>query len=91
MKLTEYLKQTTQREFAEKLGVTQGLISQWILNNKAVPPTQCIKIERITSGLVTRQELRDDWQEIWPTDLPVINNKRQQTNRRENNGRRTIN
>ena len=90
MKLIEYMKQTTQREFAEKLGVTQGLVSQWLLNKKAVPAAQCIKIERITNGLVTRQELREDWQEIWPTDMPSINNKRQ-SSRRENTGRRVIN
>lgn len=74
MKLTEYLNKTTQAEFAEKLGVTQSMVSQWKKNNRPVSPPQCIAIERATNGDVTRQELRpNDWQDIWPADMPSTN------------------
>ncbi|WP_454825365.1 Cro/CI family transcriptional regulator [Paraburkholderia xenovorans] len=56
-----------QRQFAESLGVTQGLISQWARGKALPPPKRCVAIERLTQGEVTRKELRpDDWAEHWP-------------------------
>ena len=69
MDLRTYLStgEQRQREFAEALGVTQGLISQWARGKAAPPPNRCVAIERMTGGEVTRQELRpDDWKDIWP-------------------------
>lgn len=82
MKLTDYLNKTTQAEFAEKLGVTQSMVSQWQKNTRPIAPAQCVAIERITKGEVTRQELRDDWQDIWPTDLPSQYDQRHLPDRR---------
>lgn len=32
-----------------------------------MPAKQCVRIERITEGLVSRRDLRpDDWRDIWP-------------------------
>ena len=65
MKLADYLKltDTSQAAFAEKLGVSQGLIHQWISGKRPVSAEQCPIIERITGGQVTCEELNDkvDW------------------------------
>ena len=67
MDLQTYLSSVKQRPFAESLGVTQGLISQWARGKALPPPKRCVAIERLTGGVVTRQELRpDDWAEHWP-------------------------
>ncbi|HEF4732707.1 helix-turn-helix domain-containing protein [Burkholderia multivorans] len=55
-----------QRWLADALGVTQGLISQWVRKKAVPPPGRCVAIERLTGRKVTRQELRDDWMDIWP-------------------------
>lgn len=68
MKLTDYLKesQTTQDDFAERLGVTQGMVGFWV-RGKPPTPARAVQIERATQGAVTRQDLRpDDWRDIWP-------------------------
>jgi DNA-binding transcriptional regulator YdaS (Cro superfamily) len=66
MDLRTYLSSTDQKTFAGKLGVTQGLISQWVTEKAPPPPARCVAIERMTNGAVTRRELRSDWAEIWP-------------------------
>lgn len=67
MNLSTYLQQVKQTDLAEKLGVSQGLISMWSSGEKRIPILRSIEIERATDGQVTRQELRpDDWQKIWP-------------------------
>ncbi|WP_313074930.1 transcriptional regulator [Melaminivora sp.] len=61
----------SQRALAQALGVAAVNISQWTRHGGAkgrpVPPKQCVRIERLTSGQVKRQQLRpDDWADIWP-------------------------
>ncbi len=46
-------------------------VSQWLRpgtsTGRPVPPKQCVRIEQLTRGQVTRQALRPaDWKEIWP-------------------------
>lgn len=67
MKLADYLSEskTTQQEFAQALGVTQGLVGFWV-RGKPPPPQRAVQIERITGGKVGRRDLRDDWRDIWP-------------------------
>ncbi len=60
MDLKSYLNTTTQTEFAQRLGVTQGLIYQWINGRTRITAERCIEIEYATHGIVTRQELRPD-------------------------------
>lgn len=66
MDIQQYLIQskTTQRQFAEKVGVTQGFISRLVQGEK-VPPALVIPIEKATSGVISRHELRPD---IYPLD-----------------------
>ena len=62
MNLKTYLKRTkrSQSEFAGKLGVTQGLVSQWVKGVTTITPERAIDIEGATEGMVTRYDLRPD-------------------------------
>lgn len=68
MKLIEYVKgRGSQRNLADKIGITPVLISQWANALRPVPPERCVEIERVTEGEVSRKDLRpDDWHKIWP-------------------------
>ena len=62
---------TTLEGLGGILGVSKGAISQWKAEGRVVPVRHCVHIERITSGAVTRIDLRpDDYWLIWP-DLPA--------------------
>lgn len=50
----------TQKEFAERLGVTAPFISQIASGLRRVPAGLCQDIEDMTDGKVTCQELRPD-------------------------------
>lgn len=52
----------------DKLAALFDVSAQAISNWKArgVPIERCLAIERATKGAVTRRDLRDDWQAIWP-------------------------
>ena len=68
MKISDYLQKfrVTQVEFAQSLGVTQGLVGFWV-RGKPPSPVRCMQIERVTNGSVTRRDLRPhDCEEIWP-------------------------
>lgn len=67
MNLLEYVQtRDTQRALAMKLAITPVLINQWANRKRPVPPNRCVEIEQATEGAVSRRELRDDWQSIWP-------------------------
>jgi len=56
-----------QAALARSLKVTTPAVNQWISGIRPVPIMQCVAIEKITDGAVTRKELRpDDWMDIWP-------------------------
>jgi DNA-binding transcriptional regulator YdaS (Cro superfamily) len=61
MKLAEYLIESgvTQAEFAGRVGVTQGRVSQW-LSGETITAERCVAIEAATNGHVTRFDLRPD-------------------------------
>ncbi|RYE43831.1 MAG: helix-turn-helix domain-containing protein [Hyphomicrobiales bacterium] len=55
------------KALADELGFAAPTVSQWISKRRPVPPKQCVRIERITEGRVSRRDLRpDDWRDIWP-------------------------
>ena len=62
MNIKQYLKdtQTTQADFGSMLGVTQGLVYQWISGKTKVTATRAIQIERATGGAINRAELLPD-------------------------------
>jgi DNA-binding transcriptional regulator YdaS (Cro superfamily) len=62
MDLRTYLAQRglSQAEFAALLGVTQGLVWQWLNGRTVVTAERALAIEQCTGGEVTRAELRPD-------------------------------
>lgn len=69
MKIADYLshKALSQQDFADLIGVSQGMVHQWIRGKTPVTPTKCVRIERATEGLVSRKDLHpNDWAAIWP-------------------------
>lgn len=69
MKLSDYLESSklTQQQFADSLGVTQGMVQHWLAGRTPVSPSKAVRIEQITNGSVTRRDLRpNDWNLIWP-------------------------
>lgn len=62
MQLSAYLesRQITQKAFAEQLGVTQGLVWQWITGRTRIKAERARQIERATDGAVQAHELRPD-------------------------------
>ena len=57
--LDAYLKKNgiTQREFADRLGCSQSLISQWINGDVEMTGKWAIQVERETQRVVRRQDL----------------------------------
>lgn len=60
MDLKSYLENTTQTALAESLGVSQGLVHQWVKGLTRITAERCVEIEDVTSGEVTRYDLRPD-------------------------------
>ena len=60
MDLKTYFKTNSQVEFARKMGVTSGAVSQWVSGLSAVSAERCPAIEAVTNGLVRCEELRPD-------------------------------
>jgi DNA-binding transcriptional regulator YdaS (Cro superfamily) len=62
----------SQLALAKALGVTPVTVNQWVRpsganSSRPVPPKQCVRIELLTAGRVSRRELRPaDWRDIWP-------------------------
>ncbi len=58
MKLPKYVQKVGgQTAFAKKLGVTQGLIWQWLNGKTKISAEWAIKIERVSEGECTREEI----------------------------------
>lgn len=61
MDLKTYVKENGgQTDFARKLGVTQGLVWQWLNGETRVTAERAIEIDKFTGGLVDRATLRPD-------------------------------
>lgn len=62
MNLSDYLKkhELTQSAFAERVGVTQGMVAHWVTGKHRVSAESAVKIEAATDGAVGKHELRDD-------------------------------
>ena len=68
MTLGEYISNRgAQARLAEALAISPVLVHQWAFGKRPIPIHRCVQIEVVTSGQVTRRELRpQDWQIIWP-------------------------
>lgn len=68
MDLKTYLSPLSQLEreaFAQQCGTTRGHL-QNVSYGKTCAPALATAIEIQSRGAVTRPELRDDWEAIWP-------------------------
>lgn len=68
MHLSEYIKRErgNGKALAEKLGISQSVLSQIAADSSGTSPVRCVLIEQHTKGQVTRKDLRADWAQIWP-------------------------
>ena len=69
MNLPDYLKtyEISAAAFADALGVSSSMVSQWLSFHRPITPEKCVLIELNTDGKVTRKDLRpNDWRRIWP-------------------------
>lgn len=53
-------KGLSQEAFAKQLGVSQGLVWQWLSGKTRITAERAKEIEDATEGAVTRQDLRPD-------------------------------
>lgn len=60
MELKDYLEGMTQQEFADMVGCSQGLVSQWLAGNCRITAERAVVIEKVTGGKVSAIELRPD-------------------------------
>lgn len=62
MNIAEYLQKhdLSQEQFAKKVGVSQGLVWQWINGKTKVRAERVAGIEEATNGEITRHDLRSD-------------------------------
>lgn len=69
MRLKEYLsaRRGEQMRIAKILGVSPSQMSQMVNGTCHISNKRCVVIEELTSGSVSRKDLKpDDWHSIWP-------------------------
>lgn len=49
-----------QAALASALGVSRGAVPQWKQEGRSIPAEHCPKVERLTAGKVTCEQLRPD-------------------------------
>jgi DNA-binding transcriptional regulator YdaS (Cro superfamily) len=67
MLLAQYLNDSkvSQTDFARRIGVSQGMVWQWLNGRRRVAAENVLAIEEASGGAVTRYELRPD---LYPLD-----------------------
>lgn len=69
MNLKEYLSTLGRggaAKFAARIGVSASYLSQMASGATTISPARCVQIEDESAGMVTKPEMRSDWQSIWP-------------------------
>lgn len=68
MDLKTYFEKTdvAQTELARKIGVTPGMVWQWVHSHRPIAAENVLKIEKATEGKVSRHELRPD---LYPREI----------------------
>lgn len=68
--LLAYLRTLTpnqEGDFSRAIGSSTGYLKKARATKQLLRPELCVRIEKVTEGRVTRQQLRpDDWEAIWP-------------------------
>jgi DNA-binding transcriptional regulator YdaS (Cro superfamily) len=67
MKLNHYLRDEniSQIEFGRRVGVSQGMVWQWLRGVRRVSAEKVLAIEEATEGKVSRHDIRPD---IYPRE-----------------------
>lgn len=62
MDLAAYLEKhgISQEQFARTIGVSQGLVWQWLDGRTRITAERAVQIEKKTAGKVRRKDLRPD-------------------------------
>ncbi|MCL4525208.1 MAG: helix-turn-helix domain-containing protein [Gammaproteobacteria bacterium] len=60
MNLQQYCQLHTQATLARSLGVTPGMIYQWLSGRRRIGAETAVRIEQATQGAIPRWELRPD-------------------------------
>lgn len=73
MDLSTYMREHAlpQSALAERVGVSQSMVSHWLTGRKQVTPEKAKAIELVTHGAVQRHELRPDIFDPPATAAPV--------------------
>lgn len=73
MDLSTYMRTCglSQAAMADKIGVSQGMVSHWIGGRKQITPEKAKAIEAATHGAVQRHELRPDIFDPPATAAPI--------------------
>lgn len=69
MDLNTYLKQEgfSQKYFAALINRNSSEVCYWMKRKLPMPVKVAVRIEQVTNGKVSRQDLfPNDWKEIWP-------------------------
>ena len=53
-------------DFAERCGTTWPFLRNVIYGSRKPGEKLCVALERESNKFLTRQDLREDWEEIWP-------------------------
>lgn len=66
--LIQYLAEERGRaaSLARAVRVRATQVAKWVNGDRPIPEKRCVLIEIETGGRLKRQELREDWREIWP-------------------------
>ena len=65
----------SQAELARLINMSPSMVNQMVKGTRPVPVEYCVAIEKATKGAVTRRELCDEWQRIWPLKDSVAKDK----------------
>lgn len=60
------LDRSQRKDFAEKVGTSVGHLMNFCYGYTKLAPKVCVRIERESERSVMRQELCEDWRDIWP-------------------------
>lgn len=73
MNLAKYLEkhQLTQTEFAERVGVSPAMVSQWVTGYRPVAPKRALLIDSATNGEVSKYDLCPD---VYPRESEPVSN-----------------
>jgi DNA-binding transcriptional regulator YdaS (Cro superfamily) len=60
------LDREQKNKFQKISGLSMPYLRKAICLKHKMEPANCVKIEIASNGSITRKDLREDWEEIWP-------------------------